>query len=386
MSFSYVMISNNSAFTSNLKRWKRNLLSGSLCDVGWYEHKWDACLCLQGPTKSFSRIKKAQTNLWSAGGSVDTCRKLQLLSEIVGSKSFSWHLILNLILSYLVLYRCFLKWWYPQNTPKRSFSVGKPMVVGYHPFRKRQYLYITDHWLSMHTKMAWGTTVRQTQSLLVQVRLEEPRVFALAKWKWYGWRRIWSTAYDFEGNRLPNWKPSETDPKKLARQANQGTCQKQATFWAAKLRLVSWSTPVLNWPAGRRLRFTDGWWLVVRVAFFFFFFLNLLDKPYRYGYWNWITLETYTQTSSYNNTLESFSYRAILHLDHLISVYPKCIMGSLSVSLEFFCLFQEAILEIPEHKADAKNLNNEIVKWVQDNCAGIPSHELHRFTGIWMVS
>eukprot|EP00434_Breviolum_minutum_P003849 symbB.v1.2.003387.t1/scaffold190.1/size276550/12 len=28
----------------------------------------------------------------------------------------------------------------------------------------------------------------------------------------------------------------------------------------------------------------------------------------------------------------------------------------------------EAILEIPEHKADAKNLNNEIVKWVQDNC------------------
>lgn len=128
------------------------------------------------------------------------------------------------------------------------------------------------------------------------------------------------------------------------------------------------------------------WWLVVRVAFFFFFFSNLLDKPYRYGYWNWITLETYTQTSSYNNTLESFSYRAILHLDHLISVYPKCIMGSLSVSLEFFCLFQEAILEIPEHKAGAKNLNNEIVKWVQDNCAGIPSHELHRFTGIWMVS
>lgn len=50
------------------------------------EHQWDACLCLQGPTKSFSRIKKAQTNLWRAGGSVDTYRKLQLLSEIVGSK------------------------------------------------------------------------------------------------------------------------------------------------------------------------------------------------------------------------------------------------------------------------------------------------------------
>ena len=24
-------------------------------------------------------------------------------------------------------YRCFLKWWYPQNTPKWSFLVGKPM-------------------------------------------------------------------------------------------------------------------------------------------------------------------------------------------------------------------------------------------------------------------
>ena len=27
-------------------------------------------------------------------------------------------------------YGCFLKWWYPQNTPKWSFLVGKPMVVG----------------------------------------------------------------------------------------------------------------------------------------------------------------------------------------------------------------------------------------------------------------
>ena len=31
---------------------------------------------------------------------------------------------------------CFLKWWYPQNTPKWSLLVGKPMVVGYHHFRK----------------------------------------------------------------------------------------------------------------------------------------------------------------------------------------------------------------------------------------------------------
>ena len=30
----------------------------------------------------------------------------------------------------------FLKWWYTQNTPKWSFLVGKPMVVGYHHFRE----------------------------------------------------------------------------------------------------------------------------------------------------------------------------------------------------------------------------------------------------------
>ena len=33
------------------------------------------------------------------------------------------------------IYWCFLKWWYPQNTPKWSVFVGKPMVVGYHHFR-----------------------------------------------------------------------------------------------------------------------------------------------------------------------------------------------------------------------------------------------------------
>jgi len=32
----------------------------------------------------------------------------------------------------------FLKW-YPQNTPKLAFLVGKPMVVGYHHFRKHPY-------------------------------------------------------------------------------------------------------------------------------------------------------------------------------------------------------------------------------------------------------
>ena len=39
------------------------------------------------------------------------------------------------------VYGCFLKWWYLQNTPKWSFLVGKPMVVGYryHHFRNPPY-------------------------------------------------------------------------------------------------------------------------------------------------------------------------------------------------------------------------------------------------------
>ena len=40
---------------------------------------------------------------------------------------------------YTYIYGCFLKWWYPQNTPKWSFLVGKPMVVGHHHFRKPPY-------------------------------------------------------------------------------------------------------------------------------------------------------------------------------------------------------------------------------------------------------
>ena len=43
------------------------------------------------------------------------------------------------MLYYTYAYGCFLKWWYPRNTPKWSFSVGKPMVVGHHHFRNPPY-------------------------------------------------------------------------------------------------------------------------------------------------------------------------------------------------------------------------------------------------------
>ena len=44
-------------------------------------------------------------------------------------------------------HECFLKWWYPQNTPKWSFLVGKPMVVGEtHHFRKPLHRYNPVCW------------------------------------------------------------------------------------------------------------------------------------------------------------------------------------------------------------------------------------------------
>ena len=49
-------------------------------------------------------------------------------------------------LRFPIIYGCFLKWWYPHFTPpKWSFLVGKPMVVGYHHFRKQPYVGSTPH-------------------------------------------------------------------------------------------------------------------------------------------------------------------------------------------------------------------------------------------------
>ena len=57
----------------------------------------------------------------------------------------------------------FLKWWYPQNTPNWSFLVGKPMVVGYHQFRKPpcdqdqmcEYLFFSLPWVHRFTRWIW---------------------------------------------------------------------------------------------------------------------------------------------------------------------------------------------------------------------------------------
>ena len=57
---------------------------------------------------------------------------------------------------------CFLKWWYPQNTPKWSFLVGKPMVVGYHHFRKPpdgvvRWIRLFEYLMMKDVKSSWIT-------------------------------------------------------------------------------------------------------------------------------------------------------------------------------------------------------------------------------------
>ena len=48
----------------------------------------------------------------------------------------------NLFFLCIYIHGCFLKWWYPQNTQKWPFLVGKPMVVGEtHHFRKPPHIY-----------------------------------------------------------------------------------------------------------------------------------------------------------------------------------------------------------------------------------------------------
>ena len=47
----------------------------------------------------------------------------------------------------ILLYGCFLKWWYPQNTPKWSFLVGKPMVVGETHHLRKHPCFVPMRWM-----------------------------------------------------------------------------------------------------------------------------------------------------------------------------------------------------------------------------------------------
>ena len=83
---------------------------------------------------------------------MSVCKKITSANEAAAFSSIT------------VVYGCFLKWWYSQNSPRWSFLVGKPMVVGYHHFRKPPYR--SPMYRSLHQPQSLGTwKVKQLQSL-----------------------------------------------------------------------------------------------------------------------------------------------------------------------------------------------------------------------------
>ena len=104
-------------------------------------------LCLK--TYHFKRKGESSNHLFqgravSFRGSIHflvTCQKIScliMLWTFFGGQGFG--LCLYVGHCPLKKYGGFLKWWYPQNTPKWSFLVGKPLVVGYHHFRKHPFV------------------------------------------------------------------------------------------------------------------------------------------------------------------------------------------------------------------------------------------------------
>ena len=70
-----------------------------------------------------------KTFFWGRGGFRSQNQHLKSIPTWRGFSPPIWNTV----------YGCFLKWWYPENTTKWSFLVGKPMIVGYHPFRNPPY-------------------------------------------------------------------------------------------------------------------------------------------------------------------------------------------------------------------------------------------------------
>ena len=73
---------------------------------------------------------------------------------------------------------CFRKWWYPQNTPKWSFLVGKPMVVGYHHFRKPPNRLIYVHVGNDHPEISRDIQITRAKWFpIIQVSIRYLHVF-----------------------------------------------------------------------------------------------------------------------------------------------------------------------------------------------------------------
>jgi len=74
---------------------------------------------------------------------------------------------------------CFLKWWYPQNTPNYSFLVRKPIVVGYHHFRKPPFLNHKIPW------MVWRMSVFKPPPITPFCFVQEPSSLPKVPMIWF---------------------------------------------------------------------------------------------------------------------------------------------------------------------------------------------------------
>ena len=105
----------------------------------------------------------------------------------------------------LQLYGCFLKWRYPQNTPKWSFLVGKPMVIGYQHFRKPPYANSSDfepmgynsgygnHFLHLDLMTNPPESLHQDRLILFHFQTSVGQLF----WGWC-WKYIYTSQKSFK--------------------------------------------------------------------------------------------------------------------------------------------------------------------------------------------
>ena len=73
----------------------------------------------------------ASRKYWDHGGMSASIEPTQMKREAIHLQAGQSKMLKNektsyIDIYYIYIYGCFLKWWYPQNTPKWSFLVGKP--------------------------------------------------------------------------------------------------------------------------------------------------------------------------------------------------------------------------------------------------------------------
>ena len=128
---------------------RRRILVHLYCRHEWWRnfHWSHACLLFtfrRQVRSSFLKTKRGECVIVSVCvecGDLGNFRKFSVLT-VKKNSSFCWIVVFDVRSFFVSIlqdpppYGCFLKWWYPQNTPNWLFLVGKPIVLGYHHFRK----------------------------------------------------------------------------------------------------------------------------------------------------------------------------------------------------------------------------------------------------------